>query len=141
MRWAHLKDFPNLANICIEYTRNGDDLLESIRGMTGLETLSFHSTRITDRGMALVATFPHLKRLRLCGACCECSPIPLKGHPAIEEIEFEDAAESQVMGVWLDVLKSLPHLRLLEFEFVTLRPDAKKILARALPACSIRMGR
>jgi hypothetical protein len=107
-RFACLAQLPNLSKMYLYEVRDADTFLGHFREKPSVTGVSLCKTGISDEGMRAVASLPNLKRLHLDYFCKRVSLEPLRGHPSLEEIVFD---EVEISPEWAAVLATMPKLR------------------------------
>lgn len=136
-RWGCLKRFPNVSVIVVYDSRNVDDFLACLADMGQLEQLSLYKTDVSTAGLHCVAMLPRLKSFSLSRYPSKPDVAPLRGARTIETIAIEGFNETQVLGDWLEILKSMPALRGLALVDAHMSSEAKESVTRALPKCAV----
>jgi hypothetical protein len=95
--YATLKEKPQTVVLQMANADVDDQTLEHLKGMAQLRELDLNGTRVTDRGLAVIATLPVLKTLRV--ARTKISDEGFRTHLfAKESLERLDLTSTEVKG-------------------------------------------
>ena len=133
-RLCHLREFPRLKIIWLEYSHNADAFLRNIHGMTSLEEISFHHAPFSKSGAQHLGSFPHLTRLRLDNV----SDATLEDIKGLTQLQLLELDYGDVDDAGLEHLAEFTRLKTLDLVYTTqvTRQGVKK-LQRNLPNCKI----
>jgi hypothetical protein len=88
----------------------GDEGLAQLTGLTELRHLEFGGTKVTDKGLQLLASWPKLEKLRLWGNVNDAAMVHVRGLRQLKELDIYGC---RISDMGLSYLAELEHLEVL----------------------------
>jgi Leucine-rich repeat (LRR) protein len=131
----HLKGLTSLQELMLHGSRVTGPGLEHLKGLTSLQALSLEGSNITDAGLVHLKELTSLKSLSLKGSkITDAGLVHLKGLTRLQVLNLLD---TQVTDAGLEHLKGLTSLLTLNVDLIRLTPAAVAELHKALPNCYV----
>jgi len=133
---------PSIHRLDLAHTAIGDDDLQRLTqiggaSLAGVEQLDLTHTRITDRGVAMLRSFPKVKKLSL--TLTGVSDAGVHSLAALEQLAELYLIETAVTDAALEPLSRLVHLRTLVLLRTDVTPAGISRLRQALPTALIQV--